>query len=266
MTTRSENISGQSDHFHYVYKQLTGPGSIVVKVESVTNTSSSAKAGVMFRDTLAPDSIHALVFARPDGGVRFRRRTETAGDSTSSVDNNLALPHWVKLERDMSGLATASHSADGVTFVPINDTNMGSSDTLQMNAPIYIGLALSSNNPEETCQAVFSEVSTTGTITGQWQSQDIDIPSNDPEPMYVALNDNAVVYHDNPNAAQIDTWTEWNIDLQAFADQGVNLTNVDKISIGFGDRNPDTSGQAGGSGTMYFDDIRLYPLRPEPEP
>ena len=263
MTARSENISGQSDHFHYVYKQLTGPGSIVVKVESVTNTSSSAKAGVMIRDTLAPDSIHALVFARPDGGVRFRRRTETAGDSTNSVDNNLAFPHWVKLERDMSGLATASHSADGVTFVPINDTNMGSSDTLQMNAPIYIGLALSSNNPEETCQAVFSEVSTTGTVTGQWQSQDIDIPSNDPEPMYVALNENAVVYHDNPNAAQINTWTEWNIDLQGFADQGVNLSNVDKISIGFGDRN---NQQAGGSGTMYFDDIRLYPLRPGPEP
>ena len=263
MTARSENISGQSDHFHYVYKQLSGPGSIVVKVESVTNTSSSAKAGVMIRDTLDPDSKHALVFSRPDGGIRFRRRTETAGDSTSSVENGLVLPYWVKLERDLSGLVTASHSADGVTFVPINDTNMGSSDTLQMNAPIYIGLALSSNNPEETCQAVFSEVSTTGTVTGQWQSQDIDIPSNDPEPMYVTLNDNAVVYHDNPNAAQIDTWTEWNIDLQAFADQGVNLTNVDKIAIGFGDRN---NQQAGGSGTMYFDDIRLYPLRPEPEP
>jgi hypothetical protein len=266
MTARSENISGQSDHFHYVYKQLSGPGSIVVKVESATDTSSSAKAGVMIRDTLEADSKHALVFARPDGGIRFRRRTETAGDSTSSVENGLVLPYWVKLERDLSGLTTASHSADGVTFVPINDTNMGSSDTLQMNAPIYIGLALSSNNPEQTCQAVFSELSTTGAVTGQWQSQDIDIPSNDPEPMYVALNDNAVVYHDNPKAAQIDTWTEWNIDLQVFADQGVNLTNVDKIAIGFGDRNPDTSGQAGGSGTMYFDDIRLYPLRPEPEP
>ncbi len=266
MTARSENISGQSDHFHYVYKQLSGPGSIVVKVESVTNTSNSAKAGVMIRETLDSDSKHALVFSRPDGGVRFRRRTETAEDDTNSTDDNLAIPHWVKLERDIAGLFTASHSTDGINFVPINDISLGSSDTVQMNAVVYIGLALSSNNPEETCQAVFSEVSTTGTIIGQWQSQDIDIPSNDPEPMYVALNDNAVVYHDNPNAAQIDTWTEWNIDLQAFADQGVNLTNVDKIAIGFGDRNPDTSGQAGGSGTMYFDDIRLYPLRPEPEP
>ncbi len=262
MTARSENISGQSDHFHYVYKQLSGPGSIVVKVESVTNTSDSAKAGVMIRDTLEADSKHALVFARPDGGVRFRRRTETAGDSTSSVDNNLALPHWVKLERDAAGLFTASHSTDGINFVPVNDTSLGSSDSVQMDTLVYIGLALSSNNPEETCQAVFSEVSTTGTAIGQWQSQEIDIPSNDPEPMYVALNGSAVVYHDNPNAALIDDWTEWNIDLQEFATQGVNLTNVNTIAIGFGDKN---NLQPGGSGLVYFDDIRLYPLRPEPE-
>jgi hypothetical protein len=35
----------------------------------------------------------------------------------------------------------------------------------------------------------------------------------------------------------------------------VVLTNVDKIAIGFGNRNTPV---AGGSGTMYFDDIRLY--------
>jgi hypothetical protein len=43
----------------------------------------------------------------------------------------------------------------------------------------------------------------------------------------------------------------------------VNLTDVNTIGIGFGDRsNP----QAGGSGKMYFDDIRLYPPPPEPAP
>jgi len=78
----------------------------------------------------------------------------------------------------------------------------------------------------------------------------------------VALNGSAVVYHDNPNAALIDDWTEWNIDLQEFATQGVNLTNVNTIAIGFGDKN---NLQPGGSGLVYFDDIRLYPLRPEPE-
>jgi hypothetical protein len=68
----------------------------------------------------------------------------------------------------------------------------------------------------------------------------------------------AVVYHDDPAATQIDTWTEWVIPTQSFADQGVNLTDLDNISIGIGNRNDP---QAGGSGTIYIDDIRL---RPEP--
>ncbi len=78
---------------------------------------------------------------------------------------------------------------------------------------------------------------------------------NSAETLYVALNGSAVVNHENPDAAQIATWTEWTIDLQAFADQGVNLANVNTIALGLGNRNNPV---AGGSGTMYFDDIRLY--------
>jgi hypothetical protein len=78
-------------------------------------------------------------------------------------------------------------------------------------------------------------------------------------PMYVAIaNTNgtrAVVNHDNPDATRLDVWTEWTIPLQAFADQGVDLTDVDTISIGFGNK---AKPQAGGSGRMFFDDIRLY--------
>ena len=61
--------------------------------------------------------------------------------------------------------------------------------------------------------------------------------------------------YDDPDAAQIDTWIEWVIPLQAFADQGIKLTNVDRIVIGLG-----TQGNMaipGGSGKMFFDDIRL---------
>jgi len=77
--------------------------------------------------------------------------------------------------------------------------------------------------------------------------------TNAPEPMYVTLNGTEPVYHENPNASQISIWTRWNTDLQAFADKGVDLANVNKIAIGFGDRN----NPQGGSGTVYFDDIRL---------
>ena len=82
-----------------------------------------------------------------------------------------------------------------------------------------------------------------------------DLPTNDAERMYVVINDDAVVYHDNPDVAIIYGWTEWRIDLQEFVDQGVDLTNVHTISIGFGDRN---NPQPGGKGLMSFDDIRLY--------
>jgi len=80
--------------------------------------------------------------------------------------------------------------------------------------------------------------------------------ANAPERMYVALNGTAVVYHDNPSATQIATWTEWVIPLQTFAGQGVNLTNVTSITIGFGTRGNTTI--ASGTGKMYIDDIRLY--------
>ena len=78
--------------------------------------------------------------------------------------------------------------------------------------------------------------------------------ANSAEPMYVALNGTAVVYHDSPNATQIGRWTEWIIGLETFADQGVNLVNITDIAIGFGEKH---SPSVGGSGKMYFDDIRL---------
>jgi hypothetical protein len=70
-----------------------------------------------------------------------------------------------------------------------------------------------------------------------------------------STGDPAVVYHDDPNALLIDIWTPWNIDLKDFADKGIDLTDVNSIAIGFGDRdNP----QLGGSGTVFFENIGLY--------
>ncbi len=68
-----------------------------------------------------------------------------------------------------------------------------------------------------------------------------------------------IIIHDDPAAAQIDTWTEWVIPLQAFADQGIVLTDVDRIAIGLGTRGNMTI--PGGSGKMFIDDIRLYRSR-----
>jgi hypothetical protein len=113
----------------------------------------------------------------------------------------------------------------------------------------------------------YSEATLTLTYPRDWTEKGVDTltiwfrgdSANAAETLYVALNGNAIVTNDNPNAAQIDEWTRWNIDLQAFADQGVNLANVNTIALGLGNKN---NPQVGGSGTMYFDDIRLYPPAP----
>jgi hypothetical protein len=77
-----------------------------------------------------------------------------------------------------------------------------------------------------------------------------------PEQMYVAVTDgaSAVVYNDDPNLLA-DTWTEWVIPLQTLADQGVNLTSVTGIAVGFGTRG--NAATPGTQGVVFFDSIRL---------
>jgi hypothetical protein len=79
------------------------------------------------------------------------------------------------------------------------------------------------------------------------------IADNGADSLYVAL-DGAAVYHDDPAAAQIAAWMEWDIPLQAFIDQGVDVTNAGKVVVGVGDKT-----NTGGVGTMYFDDIAVRP-------
>jgi hypothetical protein len=129
-----------------------------------------------------------------------------------------------------------------------------------MPSSVYIGLSVTAHNNAAVCEAKFSNVRTTGTVSGQWTSQDIGILSNDAEPMYVTVSNSTgepvVVVHDDPAATQIETWTEWAISLQNLADLGLNLTDVDRLAIGIGTRGNTTV--PGGSGKMFFDDIRLY--------
>jgi hypothetical protein len=258
MTGSGADIWGTSDQFHFAFKNLTGAGSIVAKVESVENTNGWAKAGVMIRETLDADSAHAMMVVTPLQGVSFQRRNVTGGSSADDTTGGINAPYWVKIERDLSGNFTASSSANGSNW-----QMLGTPDNITMGANAYIGLVVVSTNANLTCQAVLSNVSTTGNVTGQWTNQDIGINSNVAEPLYVAISNvagaSAIVTHEDPAAAQIDTWTEWVIPLQALADQGVNLADVDRIAIGLGTRGNTTI--PGGAGKMFFDDIRLYRSR-----
>ena len=78
--------------------------------------------------------------------------------------------------------------------------------------------------------------------------------------MYIALSDgntNAVAPYDgDANDLSSEIWQPWRIDLQKL---DVNLTNIENISIGF--RKLTFESPSLGIGTVFFDDIRLYPSR-----
>jgi hypothetical protein len=84
--------------------------------------------------------------------------------------------------------------------------------------------------------------------------------NNSGERLYVGLEDadgnSATVTYEGGGLIQ-ETWQVWNVALRDFADEGIDLRRVKKLIIGvFG---------GGGSGTIYLDDIRLYPPRCLPE-
>ena len=258
MTGSGVDIWDESDQFHYAFKVLTGPGSIVAKVESVSNTNGWAKAGVMIRETLDTGSTHAMMVVTPTSGISFQRRFETDGASADTTTGGITAPYWVKIERDLAGNFTAYSSENGSTW-----QMQGQPEPFQMGSNAYVGLAVTAHNATATCEAKFSNVTITGNAGPLWTNQDVGIQSNDAEPLYVVVSNSAgtpaVVIHDNPDAAQIDTWTEWVIPLQTFADQGIILTDVDRIAVGLGTKGNMTT--PGGMGKMFVDDVRLYRTR-----
>jgi hypothetical protein len=201
--------------------------------------------------------MYAFMLVSPAGGIAYQRRADTAVDAIGTTVTGITAPQWVKIERDNASYFTASYSDDGQNWTTVDPP-----EQLFIGSNAFIGLALTSHNASATCQTEFSNVQVS--VTGPWANQDIGIQSNDPERIYVAIaNSNGttgtVYYEDNDNivedATQIDTWTEFNIDLKDFQDQSVNLADVNSIAIGIGTKGSTTPG---GTGKMYFDDIRLY--------
>ena len=141
-----------ADAFHYVYQPLSGDGSIIARVLSVQNTSSWAKAGVMIRETLTPDSRQADVIVSPGKGVAFQRRDNAGGNSTNTAGPMVTAPCWVKLTRS-AGTFTAYESPDGANWTTVG------SDTIAMSTNVFIGLAVTAHNNSAMCASSIDNVS-----------------------------------------------------------------------------------------------------------
>jgi hypothetical protein len=110
---------------------------------------------------------------------------------------------------------------------------------------------------DNTSGATRSEAERTFVVPQDWTQAGIKAltlhfrgaAENTPGSLYVKINSTKIAY----DGAQTDIsslrWVEWNIDLASI---GGNLRSVNKLTIGV---------ENGGSGTLYIDDIRLYPSR-----
>ena len=144
-----------SDQFHFRTESLTGDGAIIARVTSAGNTHPWAKAGLMFREDIAPGSRTVMALVTPGSHLGTQVR-DASGITTTFQDAGWAgAPIWLMLAR--SGNLFASYrSDDGSHWTP-----MGSA-TVVMPATIHLGLAVSSHDNTRLNTGLFTGVELVG--------------------------------------------------------------------------------------------------------
>ena len=146
------DIWGTVDSFGYLYTPWSGDGTITARVRSLENTSASAKAGVMFRESLAANSKYVHTIVSPGRGLWTQYRSTTGGTAATAATRAGTAPEWVRLTRTGNTFVGAT-SNDGVTW-----TTLGTI-TVSMASQIYVGLPVTSRNNTTLATAVFDDVS-----------------------------------------------------------------------------------------------------------
>ncbi len=103
------------------------------------------------------------------------------------------MPVWLRITR-VGNVFTGEHSANGTTWTKLTGTGgTASSTTINMPTSVYVGMVVCSNMADNLAVADFSQIKTTGNVTGQWQAADIGVaqPANIPDQLYVVVQDSA---------------------------------------------------------------------------
>lgn len=151
-----------ADQFHYLYKTITGDGSITVRVDSQKNNDidDNAEAGIMIRNSLDATSPFAFVNVEPGRGgtFDFQTRSTIGGSTTNTAGPEDNAPVWFRLTKSGTSF-TGEYSLNGTTWTVLaTRTLTGISST----APIYIGMAVTAIESNLMSNAVFSSVNVVG--------------------------------------------------------------------------------------------------------
>ena len=149
------DIGGSADEFRTVYQSASGDCSIIVRVSSIENTSSTAKAGIVIRESTASGSRYAGVFLTPGGQARFQRRTSTGGSTSTNSSNSITVPRYIRLTRT-GNTFRAYHSTNGTSW-----SQFGGNRSVTMASAVTIGLGVCSNADGTLCTSLIDNVTVT---------------------------------------------------------------------------------------------------------
>jgi len=142
-TSRFSDISAEQDSFRFVYKQMEN-GAFIARLDYQTNSFVWAKAGIMLRDSIEPDSKFVMLLATPSvNGIRVHYRSEVGEDCKDISKRNVSFPVWFKIVREN----------ETVRFYISNDEivstwELFSELQIKLNKSVYAGFAVTSSENE----------------------------------------------------------------------------------------------------------------------
>ena len=158
-------ISGGADQFNLASTSLTGDGSVVAHVTSIS--SASALTGVMIRNDSSASSAFAAALIDPNQGLLFVVRPNDGGVTGQTTEFGFNAPLWLKITLSV-GQVSAFYSTDGNNW-----TQFGSTQPITFGPTTLAGLAVSANNNATTATATFTNVSV---LPANWSDNDLGSP------------------------------------------------------------------------------------------
>jgi hypothetical protein len=168
ITAGGADIWGVKDEFSFIYVERTGDFDMIARIEGLSAANLYTKAGLMARENLTAGCRHIYfqVFSdnnprnKNNGGYEFQYRQEKdhemkaiyPGSSEGTPEFPVAYPNtWIRLQR-INNDFTGYYSTDGKTW------KVYTTFTLGLPAKIYLGLAVTSHNPNNTASAKFRNI------------------------------------------------------------------------------------------------------------
>jgi hypothetical protein len=160
MTGSGFDIWNSSDQFNYYSQSNTTDKTIIAHVDSITNTDTWAKAGVMFRDSSNSGAEDVGLYENPNLQVelQWRDSTNTAANWAGTQVGNTTNAKWLKLVK-AGNTFTAYYATTTATPASTDWVLVGTHTTTFTGTSYLGGLCVCSHNNGLICTAVFSGLS-----------------------------------------------------------------------------------------------------------